>query len=65
MSRRNEIDHATVDRIVRQAIEDVKPDDIESPALRRLLEDVRDGSGPKLEMPQLYNRQHNRHNRGR
>lgn len=63
MSRHNEIDHATVDRIARQAIEDVNPDDIDSPALRRLLKDVRDGSDQ--EMHQVYNRIHNRHNRGR
>ena len=63
MSDHNEIDHATVDRIARQALEDVNPDDIDSPALRRLLKDVRDGSDQ--EMPQLYNRIHNRHNRGR
>ena len=33
--------------------------------LKRLLEDVRDESDPEPATPQLYNRMHNRHNRGR
>jgi hypothetical protein len=65
MPHHEELDQATVDRIARQAIEDVSPDDIESPALRRLIEDVRDASDTQPATPQLYNRMYNRHNRGR
>lgn len=64
MSLHEEIDHATVERIVRQAIEDVRPEDIESPALKRLLEDIQE-SDSKPATPQLYNRMYNRHNRSR
>ncbi len=65
MSTYEEIDRATVDRIARQAIEDVSPEDIDSPALRRLIEDVQDQSTQATAPLQLYNRMHNRHNRGR
>jgi hypothetical protein len=65
MSGYEEIDIETVERIARLAIEDVSPQDVDSPALKRLLEDIQDQGSGRPVSPQLYNRMHNRHNRGR
>jgi hypothetical protein len=64
MSTYKEMKHETVGLIARDAIEDIRPEDINSPAVRRLIEDLQEKSVNPVS-PQLYNRTHNRHNRGR
>ena len=65
MSQFDDLDSAAVDSIVRSAIQDVDPDGIKSPALKRLIDDIRDESNGSVSPSQAYNRVHNRHNRGR
>ena len=62
LSDHAELDAAQVEELVKDSIQDIDPEDVGSPALKRLLEDVREDSGAE---PHLYNRSHNRHNRGR
>lgn len=58
----SELDQALVDSLAKRAIIEVDPAAVKSPALRRLIEEVRHGE----ESPATgYNRIHNRHNRGR
>ena len=65
MSQHDELDNAAVDLIARQAIQDINPDMIESPALKRLIGDIQDDVTGVASAPEAYNRVHNRHNRGR
>jgi hypothetical protein len=46
-----------------RAVEQVSPERLSSPVLRRLLEEIRDEGSTTL--IDGYNRTHNRHNRGR
>ena len=62
MPEGGELEAFTVEEMVEAAIQDISPEDVHSPALRRLIEDVRENGGPE---PTLYNRTHNRHNRSR
>jgi hypothetical protein len=64
MSDYSEVNFETADLIARDAIEDISPENIDSPAIRRLIEDLQEKSVNPVS-PQLYNRTHNRHNRGR
>lgn len=64
MSTYKDMNRETVDLSARDAIEDIRPEDINSPAIRRLIEDIQEKSDNPVS-PQLYNRTHNRHNRGR
>ena len=64
MSTYREMNRESVDLIAREVIEDISPEDINSPAIRRLIEDLQEKQDNPVS-PQLYNRTHNRHNRGR
>jgi len=48
-------------QLAKEAIIDINTDELDSPAIRRLIQDIQDNT------PTLvgYNRMHNRHNRGR
>ena len=48
-----------------RAIQDIEPDQIDSPALRRLIQDIRGEADDASANTSAYNRMHNRHNRGR
>lgn len=65
MSGNDDLDSVTVDLISCEAIQDIDPGAIKSPALRRLIEDIREQTDSDTSPPQAYNRVHNRHNRGR
>lgn len=65
MAHYDDLDSAAVDIIARQSIQDIDLSDIKSPALRRLIEDIRVSTDATVPSPQAYNRVHNRHNRGR
>ena len=56
-----DLDGAAVDRLARLAIEDINPNQVKSPALKRLIQDIQE----ETPAPSAYNRMHNRHNRGR
>lgn len=58
-----ELTHEEVERIAERSIQDIKPEDVTSPALRRLIEDIQ--SEEELAPTTGYNRMHTRHNRGR
>lgn len=45
----------------KEAIVDINTDELQSPALKRLIQDIRE----ETPAPSAYNRMHNRHNRGR
>ncbi len=45
------------------AVVDIDPDQVSSPALRRLLEEVRNEETGCAEQPYAYDRVHNKHNR--
>lgn len=61
MTEKSRLDSATVEEIARDAILDINPDEVESPALQRLIRDIQE----ETPAPSAYNRMHNRHNRGR
>ena len=61
MSDYDDLDSTAVDRLARFAIQDIDPDEVKSPALRRLIHDIQE----ETPAPCAYNRMHNRHNRGR
>ncbi len=50
---------------LRALVADITPEEVASPALRRLLEEVRDDSAGCSERTYAYDRTHNKHNRGR
>ena len=56
-----ELDRTAVDALMDKAIQDIDPDSIPSPTLKRLIEEIRTEDNT----PMLYNRYHNRHNCGR
>lgn len=64
MSTHREMKLESVDLIAREVIEDIDPEDINSPAIRKLIEDLQEKPYNPVS-PQLYNRIYNRHNRGR
>ena len=61
MSKQMTVESESFDRLAKYAIQDINADDLQSPALKRLIEDIRSDT-PALS---VYNRMHNRHNRGR
>ena len=63
MNRTLELDAQAVDKLEKQAIEDIDASKFASVALRRLVEDIQQQTPP----PDVnaYNRMHNRHNRSR
>jgi hypothetical protein len=61
MSDYDDLDSTAVDRLARVAIKDIDPDEVNSPALKRLIQDIQE----ETPAPSAYNRVHNRHNRGR
>ena len=54
-----------IEALAQRAIQDIDPSEIGSPALKRLIQDVRGEPEGAAAMPSAYNRMHNRHNRGR
>ena len=61
MSDYDNLDSSTVEQLARVAIKDIGPDEVKSPALKRLIQDIQE----ETPAPSAYNRVHNRHNRGR
>ena len=61
MSDYDDLDSSTVEQLARVAIKDIDPDEVNSPALKRLIQDIQE----ETPAPSAYNRVHNRHNRGR
>ena len=61
MSDNDVLESTAVDRLARVAIKDINPDEVKSPALKRLIHDIQE----ETPAPCAYNRMHNRHNRGR
>ena len=58
-------DHENIEVLAQQAIQDIDLDEIDSPVMQRLLQDIRGDSGEVGPTRGVYNRMHNRHNRGR
>ena len=58
-----ELDSVAVAQLEELAIQDIDPSVVESPALKRLIQDIQEET-PTLDS-RAYNRMHNRHNRGR
>lgn len=65
MSQELDLDREVVDELARRAIQVVDPDMIRSPALQRLMQDIRGETDDTGRVSSAYNRMHNRHNRGR
>ena len=61
MSDYDDLDSTAVDQLERVAIQDINPNEVKSPALKRLIQDIQE----ETPAPSAYNRLHNRHNRGR
>lgn len=57
----SDLEYLDVDQLAKEAILDINPEEVKSPALKRLIQDVLDDT-PTMTG---YNRMHNRHNRGR
>ena len=65
MDHHDGLDGPAIDRLERRAILDIEPDKVNSPALRRLVQDIQRQSQDDASSASAYNRMHNRHNRGR
>ncbi|NKC13731.1 MAG: hypothetical protein GKR94_16550 [Gammaproteobacteria bacterium] len=65
MASVDDFDRESVDDIARRAIHEIDPEQVPSPALRRLIQDLRQAPDDDLAATTGYNRVHNRHNRGR
>lgn len=61
MSERTAGEAETFEDLAKEAILEIDPDEVHSPALRRLIQDIQQ----ETPAPSAYNRMHNRHNRGR
>ena len=58
-----ELDSEVVARLEQLAVLDVDPNEVASPALKRLIQDIQEET--PIPSVTAYNRMHNRHNRGR
>ena len=58
-----ELDDGTVEQLETMAIQDIDPEEVASPALKRLIQDIQ--AATPTPNATAYNRMHNRHNRGR
>ncbi len=65
MPQDRDYDRENIENLARQAIQDIDLDEIDSPVVQRLLQDIRGGSEDVGQTRGVYNRMHNRHNRGR
>ena len=59
------LDGLAVDVLERRAIQDINPENVQSAALKRLIQDIQQQSRETTLGASAYNRMHNRHNRGR
>lgn len=61
MSERMTKEEDSFEQLAKEAILDIDANELQSPALKRLIQDIRE----ETPAPRAYNRMHNRHNRGR